>query len=84
MTKPALIAICTVLMIGGTIFDGTAAPIPKMTCSGSLIITRADGVTLGQCDLNFLPVKQMIEIEKLAEYPAALTRRLKINVEYER
>ena len=34
-----------------------------MTCSGKLTNTRADGVTLGDCDLNFITVKEMTEIE---------------------
>jgi hypothetical protein len=44
----------------------------KMTCSGNLTNTREDGVTLGQCDLNFLPVKQMTEIEKICGIPGTV------------
>src|SRR5262252_9206672 len=44
----------------------------KMTCSGNLINTREDGVTLGQCDLNFLPVKQMTEIENICGIPGTV------------
>ena len=49
--------------------DATAASAPKMTCSGNLTNTREDGVTLGQCDLNFLPVKAMTEIEDICGIP---------------
>jgi hypothetical protein len=44
----------------------------KMTCSGNLTNTREDGVTLGQCDLNFLPVKQMTEIENICGIPGTV------------
>ena len=44
----------------------------KMTCSGNLINTREEGVTLGQCDLNFLPVKQMTEIENVCGIPGTV------------
>jgi hypothetical protein len=47
----------------------SAGPTLKMTCSGNLTNTREDGVTLGQCDLNFLPVKQMTEIENICGIP---------------
>ena len=44
----------------------------KMTCNGILTNTREDGVTLGQCDLNFLPVKQMTEIENICGIPGTI------------
>ena len=44
----------------------------KMTCSGNLTNTREDGITLGQCDLNFLPVKQMTEIENICGIPGTV------------
>jgi len=44
----------------------------KMTCIGNLTNTREDGVTLGQCDLNFLPVKQMTEIENICGIPGTV------------
>jgi hypothetical protein len=44
----------------------------KMTCSGNLTNTREDGVTLGQCDLNFLPVKQITEIENVCGIPGTV------------
>ena len=47
-------------------------------------LEREDGVTLGQCDLNFISVKQMDEIQTVCGIPARLIRPLKINVEYER
>jgi hypothetical protein len=55
--------------LSGTIVDGNAASTLKMTCSGNLTNTRADGVTLGQCDLNFLSVKAMTEIENVCGIP---------------
>jgi len=58
--------------------NGNAASTIKLTCTGSLINTRSDGVTLGDCDLNFIAVKEMNEIEDTGRYP-----QLKINVEYE-
>jgi len=42
--------------------DANAASTLRMTCNGNLTNTRTDGVTLGQCDLNFISVKQMTEI----------------------
>jgi len=47
----------------GTIVDANAASTLKVTCTGNLTDTPTDGVTLGQCDLNFISVKQMDEIE---------------------
>jgi len=44
----------------------------KLTCSGNLTNTREDGVTLGQCDLNFLSVKQMTEIENICGIPGTV------------
>ena len=57
--------VCIVVLILGTILDANAASILKMTCTGQLTNTPADGVTLGQCDLNFISVKQMDEIESV-------------------
>jgi len=51
------------------IADANAASTLKITCSGNLTNSRADGVTLGQCDLNFLSVKQMDEIESVCGIP---------------
>ena len=72
MAKTALILISSALMIGGTIADARAASIPKVTCSGELTNSRVDGVTLGQCDLNFLPLKQMAEIENVCGIPGTV------------
>jgi len=66
------ILIATAFGIGGTIADGNAASTLKMTCSGTLTNTRADGVTLGQCDLNFLSVKEMTEIENVCGTPGTV------------
>jgi hypothetical protein len=41
-------------------------------CSGKLTNTREDGVTLGQCDLNFITVKQMDEIESICGIPGTI------------
>jgi hypothetical protein len=72
MAKAALILVCSALMIGGSIADASAASTTKITCSGELTNTRADGVTLGQCDLNFLPIKQMTEIENVCGIPGTV------------
>ena len=64
--------LCPLLLILGTIADGNAASTLRMTCSGNLTNTRADGVTLGQCDLNFLPVKAMTEIENVCGIPGTV------------
>jgi hypothetical protein len=73
-----------VWLVLGTIAKANAASTLKLTCTGELTDTRKDGVTLGECDLNFITVKQTNEIEDVAELPAPLTHRLQINVEYER
>jgi len=49
-------------LVLSTIVDADAASTLKVTCNGELKNTAADGVTLGQCDLNFISVKQMNEI----------------------
>ena len=59
-------------LVFGTITDANAASTLKMTCSGSLTNTRADGVTLGQCDLNFISVKQMNEIQTTCGIPGTI------------
>jgi hypothetical protein len=71
-TKQGLMVIATVVVISGTIVDGHAASTLKMMCSGDLTNTRADGVTLGQCDLNFLSVKEMTEIENVCGIPGTV------------
>ena len=58
-------------MLGPT-FHGNAASTLKMTCSGNLSNTREDGVTLGQCDLNFISVKQMDEIQTVCRIPGTV------------
>jgi hypothetical protein len=55
--------IWTLSLVLSAIADANAASTIKITCNGSLTNTREDGVTLGQCDLNFISVKQMDEIE---------------------
>jgi hypothetical protein len=62
-----------ILSLGlGTIIDGNAASTLKMTCSENLTNTSADGVTLGNCDLNFISVKQMTEIEDACGIPGTI------------
>ena len=59
-------------LVLGTIPNGNAASTLKMTCNGSLTNTSADGVTLGNCDLNFISVKQMTEIEDVCGIPGTV------------
>ncbi len=66
-----LIFVCIVLLLG-TIVNANAALTLKVTCTGNLTNTRADGVTLGNCDLNFISVKQMGEIEKVCGIPGTI------------
>lgn len=68
----SLAFICAVSLIVGAMSDGYAASTLKMTCSGSLTNTRTAGVTLGQCDLNFLSVKEMTEIENACGIPGTI------------
>jgi hypothetical protein len=63
---------CVYLLISRMIVDANAASTLKITCNGNLINTREDGVTLGQCDLNFIPVKEMREIEDTCGIPATI------------
>ena len=64
--------VCILWLVLGTIDNGNAASTLKITCNGELTNTRTDGVTLGQCDLNFLPVKQMTEIENICGIPGTV------------
>jgi hypothetical protein len=70
--KQAPIAIASALMMGGTIIECSAASSLRLTCSGSLTNTREDGVTLGECDLNSLSVRQMTEIENVCGIPGTI------------
>jgi hypothetical protein len=56
-------------LLFGAIVDASAASMLKLTCTGELIDTRKDRITLGECDLNFVPVKQMNEIEDVCGIP---------------
>jgi hypothetical protein len=60
------------VLLVGTTADANAASTIKITCVGNLTNTRADGVTLAQCDLNFLPVKEMTEIENTCGIPGTI------------
>jgi hypothetical protein len=67
-----LTSLCIFSLVLGAIADGNAASTIKITCSGNLTNTRADGVTLGQCDLNFISVKQMAEIQTICGIPGTV------------
>jgi hypothetical protein len=56
-------------LVLGTIANANAASTLKLTCTGELTDTRKDGVTLGECDLNFISVKQMNELEDVCGIP---------------
>jgi hypothetical protein len=56
----------------GTIVDANPASGIRLTCSGNLTNTREEGVTLGECDLNFISVKQMTEIENVCGIPGTV------------
>jgi hypothetical protein len=64
--------VCVFLLALGAITDGNAASTVKVTCGGNLTNTRENGVTLGQCDLNFIPIKQMDEIESICGIPGTM------------
>jgi hypothetical protein len=64
--------VCILVLVLGMIADANAASTLRMTCSGELTNTRTDGVTLGQCDLNFISVKQMGEIESVCGLPGTV------------
>ena len=67
-----LTVVCILVLVLGMIVDGNAASTLKMTCNGNLTNTRADGITLGQCDLNFIAVKEMTEIENVCGIPGTV------------
>jgi hypothetical protein len=64
--------VCILPLALSTIVEGNAASTVKVTCSGKLINTSSDGVTLGDCDLNFISVKQMTEIEDTCGIPGTV------------
>ncbi len=68
----AAMALGTAFMLGGTIVDASVASGFRLTCNGSLTNTQADGDTLGQCDLNFISVKEMSEIENACGIPGTV------------
>jgi hypothetical protein len=67
-----LTSLCILSLVLGAIADGNAASTIKMTCSGNLSTTQADGDTLGQCDLNSISVKEMTEIENVCGIPGTV------------
>jgi hypothetical protein len=72
MAKRAVIVAGSALITGTMIGNAGAASTLKVTCSGSLTNTRADGVTLGNCDLNYISVKQMDEVESICGIPGTI------------
>src|SRR5262249_50088916 len=72
MAKQAPLAIAIALIMGGTIVECRAASGLRLTCSGNLTNTREDGLTLGQCDLNFLPVKDINAMEDICGIPGTI------------
>ena len=72
IAKQTLVAITTMLVVSGAIVEGRAASGLRLTCSGNLTNTREDGITLGQCDLNFLPVKDIDSIEDICAIPGTI------------
>jgi hypothetical protein len=71
MPKRFTFAFILVLVFGG-IADANAGSTLRMTCNGNFMNTSSDGVTLGECDLNFIPVKQMEEIEHVCGIPGTV------------
>jgi hypothetical protein len=63
---------CIFSLVLGAIADANAASAPKVTCSGNLTNTRDNGVTLGNCDLNFISMKEMTEIENVCGIPGTV------------
>ena len=72
IAKQTLVAITTMLVVSGAIVECRAASVLRLTCSGNLTNTREDGITLGQCDLNFLPVKDIDSIEDICGIPGTI------------
>ncbi|MBO0718558.1 MAG: hypothetical protein J2P55_14645 [Rhizobiales bacterium] len=72
MARQTVVAIATVLVISGAIVESRAASGLRLTCSGNLTNTREDGLTVGQCDLNFLSVKDVNSIEDVCGIPGTI------------
>jgi hypothetical protein len=64
--------LCSLTLVLGAIADANAASAPKVTCTGSLTNTREDGVTLGDCDLNFITMKEKTEVEDACGIPGTI------------
>jgi hypothetical protein len=60
------------VLVLGTVANAYAASTLKMMCNGNVTNTRADGITLGQCDLNFVSVKEMTEVENICGIPGTV------------
>jgi len=66
----AIFCICSLVL--AVTAEANAASTLKLTCTGELTNTRKDGVTLGECDLSFIQVKQMNEIEDVCGIPGTV------------
>ncbi len=64
--------ICILPLVLGAIPSVNATSTIIMTCIGNLTNTEADGDTLGQCDLNFISVEQMTQIENVCGIPGSI------------
>jgi hypothetical protein len=64
--------LCILSLVLSMIVDANAASTLRITCNGNLTNTRRDGVTLGECDLNFISVKQMTEVENVCGIPGTV------------
>jgi len=63
---------CILSLVLGTIVDASTAWSFQLTCAGRLTILHESGLTLGQCDLNFLSVKEVNEIEDICGTPGTI------------
>ena len=62
----------TLSLVLGMIVDAGTAWGFQMTCTGELMYTREVGDTLGKCDLSFLSVKDVNEIEHICGVPGTV------------
>jgi hypothetical protein len=66
------LTVCILTLVLGAIADANAASVAKVTCIGSLTNTRENGVTLGDCDLNFITMKEKTEVEDTCGIPGTI------------
>jgi hypothetical protein len=60
------------MLVLGTIVDANTAWGFQMTCTDYLMNKRETGLTLGKCDLNFISVKDVNEIEDICGIPGTV------------